>query len=70
MRLRTTKQAWRELHAADPNCAIGLDHLRRAVKSGTIPTFNIGRRQVFDLDKLDQYLFQGEQPETGKVRRV
>lgn len=68
MKLRTTKQAWRELHDRDPDCAIGLDHLRRVVKSGAIPTFNVGRRQVFDLDTLEQYLFRPDQP--GKVHRV
>ena len=70
MRLRTVKQAWEELHRQDPNCAIGLDYLRSAVKTGLIPTFPIGRRRVFDLDKLDQYLFSAQEPQAGKVRRV
>lgn len=59
MKLRTAKQFWRELKEADPNCPVGLPRLREAVSSGEIPTFNIGRRRVFDADTALSYLFAG-----------
>lgn len=72
MKMRTTKQFWRELREADPNCAVGLGHIRQAVATGVIPSFQVGRRRVFDADTALDHLFAGHDAghQCKEVRRV
>lgn len=74
MALRTVKAFWRQLRATDPNNPIGLGTLRAAVKSGVIPSIQIGRNRVIETDTALDYLFaaQGQQQphKPGEVRKV
>ena len=74
MALGIVKAYWRELRETDPNNPIGLGTLRAAVKTGVIPSIQIGRNRVIDTDTALDYLFaaQGRQQpqQPGEVRRV
>lgn len=57
MRMRTIRGAHREIHAADPNSAIGLTTLYRMVADGAIPSVPIGKGKIMvDMDILEEYL--------------
>jgi len=51
-RLRTLSNAIKEIKAQDPDSAISPYWLRRAVKSGEIPSIVAGNRFLIDVDKL------------------
>lgn len=72
MRMRTAKAFWRELREADPDCAVGLGHIREAVATGVIPSFRIGRRRVFDADCAMSFLLASGDTnhQSEGVRRV
>ena len=56
MRIRSIREAHKEIKAADPNSAIGLTTLYRLVEEGVIPHRKVGQKYLIDLDKLEQYL--------------
>lgn len=56
MKMRTVREAHKELKAADPNSGIGLSGLYRLVSEGTIPSTRIGKKILIDMDKLEGYL--------------
>lgn len=57
MRMRTIREAHRELRAADPQCSLGLAALYKLVDAGAIPSVRAGKNRVLiDLDRLDMYL--------------
>lgn len=73
MRLRTVKQLWAELKAADSNCAVGLPALKAAVADGTIRSFPVGRRKLVDADRAIDELFSGGGQyihKSGEVRKI
>ena len=74
MRMRTIDQAYAELHAADPRCALAKTALRRMVVSGRIPSVRVGPKYLLDIDRLEEYLFTPEKAETpvtpGGLRRL
>ena len=56
MRMRSVREAYREIKAADPNSGICLTTLYRLVADGTIPFTPMGRKYLIDLDRLEEYL--------------
>ena len=57
MRMRTNREAHKELRAEDPRCALGLSALYGLVSSGAIPSVKTGKNRVLiDLDRLKAYL--------------
>lgn len=56
MRMRTVREAHKELRAADPKCGLGLTGLYRMVADGTIPSVRVGQKYLLDLDYLEGYL--------------
>ena len=74
MRMRTMDQAYAELHAADPRCALAKTALRRMVVSGRIPSVRVGPKYLLDIDRLEEYLFTPEKAEapvtSGGMRRL
>lgn len=67
MRMRTIREAHKELKASDPNSALGLTTLYRLVSEGTIPSVPVGKKYLIDLDKLEEYLMGSPAP-AGEVR--
>lgn len=59
MRIRTIREAHKELRAADPRCGLGISALYRMVKDGMIPSSRVGVKYLIDLDCLEDYLSQG-----------
>lgn len=57
MRMRTIREAHRELRQDDPRCSLGLAALYSIVESGAIPSVRTGKNRVLiDLDRLESYL--------------
>lgn len=56
MRMRSVREAYREIKAADPNSGICLTTLYHLVADGTIPHIPMGRKYLIDLDRLEEYL--------------
>ena len=74
MRMRTIDQAYAELLATDPRCALAKTALRRMVVSGRIPSVRVGPKYLLDIDRLEEYLFTPGKAETpvtpGSLRRL
>ena len=62
-RFRTIEGCYQEIKAADPNTAITLRAIRRAVSEGDIPSRRVGSgkgwKYLVDLDRVIDY-FSGE----------
>lgn len=56
MRLRTQREALEELRTVDPGCALTAYALRGMVLSGRVPTVQVGRKRLLDIDRLPEYL--------------
>lgn len=57
MRMRTIREAHRDLKAKDPKCCLGLAALYGIVEAGAIPSVRTGKNRVLiDLDRLEAYL--------------
>lgn len=52
MRMRTIPKAFEAVKQADPNTDLTLRALRRMVNNGSIPTVQVGRKRLVDLDLL------------------
>lgn len=59
MRIRTIKDAFHEIKAADPDTSVTEYAIRRLVVEGVIPSAKSGTKYLIDLDKLQSFL-QGE----------
>ena len=75
MKMRTINSAFTELKHNDPDTAMTLSGLRRLVKTGSVPSINIGRRILVDYDGLVEYLRnpherQQADNEHGRIRRI
>lgn len=56
MRMRTVREAHKELRAADPKCGLGLTGLYKLVSDGVVPSVRVGQKYLLDLDYLEDYL--------------
>lgn len=54
--MRGIKQAIQELKQADPNTCLTEKALRRLIISGEIPSVNIGKKYLVNMDILSRYL--------------
>ena len=55
-RMRTINEAAKELKAIDPHTAMTPYHIRRLCLDGVIPTVKAGKKFLFDLDTLIEYM--------------
>lgn len=55
-KMRTIKNAIKEIQSTDPQTAFTEHALRRAVITGAIPSVKAGTRYLVDLDCLERYL--------------
>ena len=55
-RMRTINEAAQELRQLDPNTAMSPYHIRRLCLDGVIPTVKAGKKFLFDLDTLIEYM--------------
>lgn len=51
-RMRTIPKAFEEIKQVDPDTDLTLRALRRMVNNGSIPTVQVGRKRLVDLDLL------------------
>jgi len=63
MRMRTQAEVMRHLKQADPHTAITSWALRSMVLSGAIPSVQVGRKRLIDIDRLQEYLSRVAEPE-------
>ncbi|MBQ8524381.1 MAG: DNA-binding protein [Clostridia bacterium] len=55
-RMRTIKEAYSEIKAADPSTAITPHAIRRLLLDGKIPYITAGKKYLVNLDTLQSYL--------------
>lgn len=55
MKIRTINEAYADLLAGDPRCAITKTALRRLVAEGKIPSVKIGNRNLIDLEVCQSF---------------
>lgn len=73
-KMRLIHEVYDELHQADPNSAITMYALRQLVKTGKIPSMNIGRKYLINYYDVIKY-FETPAPvavseETNGIRRI
>jgi excisionase family DNA binding protein len=71
--MRTIDQCAAYLRAADPDTALTKTALRRLVRSGALPSIQVGAKYLISLENLEQFCTGGypERPDTvDGVRRV
>lgn len=56
MRMRTQAKAMEYIREQDPNTSLTPWALRKMVLTGKIPSVQVGRKRLIDLDTLDDYL--------------
>lgn len=55
-RMRTTKEAAKEIKATDPNTAVTEYYIRQLALSGILPRVQAGRKMLINFDLLLEYL--------------
>lgn len=55
-RMRTVQEAARELKALDDHTAMTPYHIRRLCLDGVLPTVKAGKKILFNLDTLIEYM--------------
>ena len=56
MRMRTQAQALAAIKAEDPETNLTAWALRQMVLTGVVPSVQVGRKRLIDLDRLSEYL--------------
>lgn len=56
LQMRLLSEAYAEIKKDDPNTALTMNALRCLVKSGTIPSVQIGRKRLINYENLLKYL--------------
>lgn len=72
-RMRLVKDAYEQLKRDDPDTNITLYALRTIVKSGAIPTVQLGRKTLLNYDSLLEYFSNRNSEQvnnTDIIRRV
>lgn len=73
-RMRTIKEAYKEIKEKDKDTALTVTGLRRLVNEGTIPCVLIGNKTLIAMENLEEFLHNGMKSNTpnsiGKIRRV
>lgn len=76
-RMRTVKEAAQEIKAIDPHTAMTPYHIRRLCLTGILPTVKTGKKILFNLDTLIEYMqdpsaekFQPKPAVTCGIRRI
>lgn len=59
MRIRTIKNAYREIREQDPNTCITEWFLRQLITGGAIPSIRAGTKWLVDLDVIEEYISEG-----------
>ena len=59
-RMRVAKAAVAEIKALDPNTALSVRGLRSMIKEGRVPSVQVGKRQLINLDWLLERLANGD----------
>ena len=76
-RMRTVNEAAQEIKAIDPHTAMTPYHIRRLCLTGILPTVKAGKKILFNLDTLIEYMqdpaaekFKPKPAAAGGIRRV
>ena len=73
-RMRTIKEAYKEITEKDKDTALTVTGLRRLVNEGEIPSVKVGNKTLIAMDNLDAFLHNGmksnELKHVKKIRRV
>ena len=70
-RMRTIKEAIKEIKLEDPHSCMTEHALRRFILDGTIPSVRAGGKYLINIDKLNEYLSVSAEGSTCPgIRRV
>ncbi len=74
-KMRLIKEIFEDIKRNDPDTAITMCGLRRMVKTGVIPSVEVGRKKLINADTVMDYLnnniaVNSEPVETGVIRKV
>ena len=73
-RMRTIKEAYKEIKEKDKDTALTVTGLRRLVNEGEIPSVKVGNKTLIAMDNLDAFLHNcmksNELKHVNKIRRV
>lgn len=75
-RMRTAAGVLEIIKQEDPGSEITLHFIRQTIRSGAVPTVEVGRRKLVDADALIEYITSGVPAEErgiielNKIRRV
>lgn len=53
-RIRTIDQAYDEIKEKDPQTALSRYMVRQMVRQGVVPSLQLGKKQLIDVDVLEQ----------------
>ena len=75
MRMRTQAEIMKHIKKVDPDTALTEWAFRGLVLSGKIPSVQVGRKRLINLDMIEEYLTPKAGPEAdpigyGEVRRL
>lgn len=74
-RMRILSQAIKLVREIDPETAVSANYIRKLALSGEIPTVQVGKRRLINVDALMEYLTNPAPKETrmanlGQIRRI
>ncbi len=58
-KIRTVNTAFAEIIEKDPDTALTKTAIRRILKSGAIPSLQVGNKVIFDMNDLEEILDKG-----------
>lgn len=68
--MRTIEEAIKEIKSLDPKTAITKNYLRTLVVTGKIPVIKAGRKNLINMDSLNEYLCANQPAETDSILPV
>jgi hypothetical protein len=68
--MRLIKEAYEQLLSDDPDTNITLYGLRTIVKSGVIPTIQLGRKTLINYDYLLEYFQHGDKKQGNRTEII
>ncbi len=66
MRMRTQAKVMAHIREKDPDTDLTPWALRQMVLTGVIPSCEVGKKRLIDLDTLDQYLISASKPPAAR----
>ena len=77
MRMRTIEEGYAEIKERDPNTSLSKNAWRTLIKTGVIPSVNVGTKKLVNMEIAERYFCndddsdtRGNTPSRGSIRRI